>query len=503
MRRRARPAPAPAAVVLLVAAFGPLATAATAGAPSGAPALPPASLGAVAYVDAALGYQGLGGDGTPGASVSGSAFAIDPAPSLVPGCSLPEGALLLVTNAHVVRSANDLRVTLFQASHGDEAAEWTFTAATLAADDRADLALLSVAAEALAARGATVASVRRLRLASGPASGLPQGEEVLAEGSPLGLKRTVTRGIVSAALQPVEESPFRLVQTDAAINPGNSGGPLVLARSGEVVGVNAMRESDVDNIGFAIPAQRVRTFLRAALCGEGVRHATLGVVTEPVDARVAETLGLDEQRGAVVVRRLDALTGGPVPLEPLDVVLEVRGTRQAEAGGGRVAIPIEGGGAPLSEALFDLEPGTLATLTVWRRGERLTLPVPLTPLDLNAMARGLYFDAWGATFEDIPWDLRYENDYAGRGALVGAVRPGTPAATAELAPFQVVEELLLRTGDDLQTYPVGSLDDLRRAAPQVDAAVEAARRAGRVPALGIKVYDLETRTHAVRFLGAK
>ncbi|MCU0223715.1 MAG: trypsin-like peptidase domain-containing protein [Acidobacteria bacterium] len=500
--RRATAVPL-AAALLAAMLLVPLASASTSRAPSAPPAVPPASLGAVAYVDAALGYQGLAGDGSLGASVSGSAFAIDPVPSLAPGCAAPEGTLLLVTNAHVVRSANDLRVTLFEAGSGEEAAELTLPATILAADDRADLALLAVAPGALAARGASAASARRLRLASGPASELPPGEEVLAEGSPLGLKRTITRGIVSVALQPVEESPFRLVQTDAAINPGNSGGPLVRARTGEVVGVSTLRESDVDNIGFAIPAQRVRTFLRAALCGGGVRHATIAVATEPVEARMAEALGLDEQRGAIVVRRLDRLVERPVPLEPLDVVLEVRGPRQAEAGGGLVAIAVEGGGAPLSEALFDLEPGAPAALTVWRRGERLVVPVPLAPLDLNAMTPALYFEAWGAIFEEIPWDMRYEDDYPGRGALVGAVRPGTPAAAAELAPYEVVEELLVRDGERLQAFPVASLADLRRVAPEVDAAVAAARRAGRAPVLGIKVYDLESRAHAIRFLGAR
>jgi S1-C subfamily serine protease len=492
-----------AATFLLVAAFALPAGAAAPRLPAPPPGSPPAAFEAVAFVDAALGYQGVAGDGSLGASVSGSAFAIDPAPSLPPGCAAPAGALLLVTNAHVVRSANDLRVSLFQAGNGDEAAELTLLATILAADDRADLALLSVAADALAARGTLPAAVRRLRLASGPASELPQGEEVLAEGSPLGLKRTITRGIVSVALQPVEESPFRLVQTDAAINPGNSGGPLVLARTGEVVGVNTLRESDVDNIGFAVPAQRVRTFLRAALCGGGVRHAMLPVVAEPVDARVAEVIGLDEQRGAVVVRRLDRLVPQPVPLEPLDVVLEVRGARQPEAGGGRVVVPVEGGGAPLSEALFDLEPGSDATLAVWRRGAQLTVEVPLAPLDLNVMTSDLYLDAWGAIFEDVPWDLRYEDDFAGRGVLVGAVRPGTPADAAELAPLQVVEEILLRDGERLESFATASLADLRRVAPQVDARVDAARGAGRTPSLGIKVYDLETRAHAVRFLGAR
>ena len=67
----------------------------------------------------------------------------------------------------------------------------------------------------------------------------------------------------------------------------------------------------------------------------------------------------------------------------------------------------------------------------------------------------------------------------------------------------VVEEILLRDGERLETFAIASLADLRRVAPQIDAQVEAARRAGRSLALGIKVYDLDARAHAVRFLGAK
>ena len=504
MNRRCGGLLARAAALLAAAAAvyaGDAATTRTRG-PAAAPK--PAAFGPVAYLDAALGYQGIVGEGSLGASVAGSALAIDPGPALGPGaCAPPPDALLIVTNAHVVRSANELRVTFFRDGNGAEASELTLPASIVATDDRADLALLSVSGKDFAARGETVASVARRHLAAGPAGELPQGEEVLAEGSPLGLKRTVTRGIVSVPLQPVEESPFRLVQTDAAINPGNSGGPLVRARTGEVVGVNTLRESDVDNIGFAVPAERVRTFLRAALCGGGVRHAMLPVVTEPVDARLAEALELDEQRGAVVVRRLDRLVPRPCPLEPLDVVLEVRGRRQAAAGGGPVAIPVEGGGAPLSEALFDLEPGSTATLVVWRRGAQREVEVVLEPLDGNAMSSALSLDAWGAIFEDVPWDLRYEDDFAGTGALVGAVRPGTPADAAELAPREVVEEILVRDGERLERFTIGSLADLRRAAPEIEARLDAARRAGRTLAVGIKVYDLDVRAHSVRFLEAR
>src|SRR5262249_55206080 len=87
------------------------------------------------------------------------------------------------------------------------------------------------------------------------------GEPVIAVGNPLGFSHSVSTGIVSALHRdltgPNKEQMSDLIQTDAAINPGNSGGPLLNAY-GQVIGINCAIRSDAQNIGFAIPVDRLR-----------------------------------------------------------------------------------------------------------------------------------------------------------------------------------------------------------------------------------------------------
>ncbi|MDP1569053.1 MAG: trypsin-like peptidase domain-containing protein [Vicinamibacterales bacterium] len=91
----------------------------------------------------------------------------------------------------------------------------------------------------------------------GSSRGLRAGQEVIVIGSPLGLRNTVTRGIVSALRN---ASGVLLVQTDAAINPGNSGGPL-LDRQGRVIGVATLKQGDAESLGFAVAIDHVQALI--------------------------------------------------------------------------------------------------------------------------------------------------------------------------------------------------------------------------------------------------
>src|SRR5258708_24981047 len=140
----------------------------------------------------------------------------------------------VVTNAHVVDGANDVKVKL--------ADEREYSAKVLGRDQRLDLAVLEL-------QGAKDLPAAALA----PSEQLRVGEYVVAIGNPFGLGHTVTMGIVSAKSRTIGAGPYDdFIQTDAAINPGNSGGPLFNSK-GQVVGINTAITAQGKGIGFAIP----------------------------------------------------------------------------------------------------------------------------------------------------------------------------------------------------------------------------------------------------------
>jgi serine protease Do len=159
----------------------------------------------------------------------------------------------IVTNAHVVRNAQRLRVDIPVASSGQSilgARSRTVGAQIVGIDAETDLAVIKVEETKLPA------------LAFGDSDELKAGQLVLALGSPLGLRNSLSLGVVSAVARQLEpESPMIYVQTDASINPGSSGGPLVDLR-GRVVGINTLIASQSggnEGVAFAAPSNIVRT----------------------------------------------------------------------------------------------------------------------------------------------------------------------------------------------------------------------------------------------------
>ena len=119
----------------------------------------------------------------------------------------------------------------------------------------------------------------------GDSSKIRVGETVYAIGNPIGFefRRTVTSGIISAKNRSIkiEEENNQaymsdLIQTDATINPGNGGGPLI-APNGEVVGINTVKISTAEGIGFAIPVNVVKTIIESYKQTDSYEQATLGI----------------------------------------------------------------------------------------------------------------------------------------------------------------------------------------------------------------------------------
>ena len=219
---------------------------------------------------------------------------------------------LIVTNNHVVADGTDIKVVL--------ADRREFEAHLLLTDERTDLAVLKIDVEdeALPALGL------------GDSDALEVGDLVLAIGNPFGVGQTVTSGIVSAlARTKVGISDYQFfIQTDAAINPGNSGGALV-NMAGELVGINTAifsRGGGSIGIGFAIPANMVRTVVATAESGSGaIRRPWLGVALQDVTADIAASLGLARPEGTLI---LGLHPESPLAISGLrrgDVILAIEG----------------------------------------------------------------------------------------------------------------------------------------------------------------------------------
>jgi len=180
----------------------------------------------------------------------------------------PDG--LIVTNAHVVKGARKLNITLNDGRH--------YKAKIYAMDQLSDIALVIVE-DPLEEPLPTVEI--------GDSSSLRAGEFVIALGSPLNMQNTVTLGVVSSVARNgselgVPQSRTDYLQTDAAINQGNSGGPLVRASTGKVVGINTMKAAWTDGMGFSIPMSTASNIIDQLIQNRKVVRAYLGLRMAPL-----------------------------------------------------------------------------------------------------------------------------------------------------------------------------------------------------------------------------
>ena len=214
----------------------------------------------------------------------------------------------VLTNAHVVRNAADIKVRL---SDGR-----VYEAELVGSSRGIDLALLRMR-EAKRLRPAVLGNSDKLRV----------GDWVVAVGNPFGLSHTVTQGIVSAkerTVRLVRGALDDFIQTDAAINPGNSGGPLFDLR-GRVVGINTAIKKQAQGIGFALPINLCRLLLPRLRAGGRIARGWLGVGLAAVDARIARRLKLDRAHGVLIVHVHRDSPAAQAGLGPGDVVLGVGG----------------------------------------------------------------------------------------------------------------------------------------------------------------------------------
>lgn len=346
---------------------------------------------------------------------------------------------LIVTNSHLVASAEDIEVTL---ADGRD-----YQAAIVGRDPKSDVAVLQLQSE--------VPGLVPLRW--GDSSRLRPGNIVLAIGNPFGVGQTVTMGIVSATgradLGLVDYEDF--IQTDAAINPGNSGGALV-NMSGELIGINTAilsRTGGSQGIGFAIPSNLARLIEEDLVEYGRVVRGWLGVTIQDLNDELAAALGVSPDAGVLISDIAEDAPARRAGLQRGDLVVAINGRKVASA-------------SQLRNRVAQLAPGTAANFDIRRQGEALTLKITLgeqpaetetpSPSVEESKEREEEGVFEGATLSELAPELRRRlelPDSLDDGIVVVSVQAHSRA-----------HEIGLRSGDvllEVNREAIGSLAELR------------------------------------------
>ena len=225
----------------------------------------------------------------------------------------PDGFML--TNAHVVQNAWQIRVTLSEGAGGAEVG-----AQLIGADPHTDLAVIRIASD----------SARTPVAVLGDSAALVPGQLVIAIGNPLGFQETVTAGVVSAVGRTFRSQSGRLIdnviQTDAALNPGNSGGPLVDSR-GQVVGINTAVIPYAQGLCFAVPINTAKYVATQLIAHGRVSRSYIGVMGQnvPIPRKLVRFWKLNQATGILAAGVEDHSPAAVGGLEEGDLMLSFAG----------------------------------------------------------------------------------------------------------------------------------------------------------------------------------
>lgn len=363
--------------------------------------------------------QGRGGpDAAPRRMQSlGSGFIVDPAG-------------YIVTNNHVVEGADEITVTL----HDNR----KFKAKVIGRDTKTDIALLKVDAPK------PLPSVH-----FGNSDTARVGDWIVAIGNPFGLGGSVTVGIVSARARDINAGPYDdFIQTDASINRGNSGGPM-FNLGGEVIGINTAIYSPSGGsigIGFAVPSALARNVVDQLKKYGHTRRGWLGVNIQTVTDDIAESLGLDKPKGALVARVSDKGPAALAKIEPGDVILKFDGHDVTEM-------------RRLPRMVAETPVGKMVDVVVWRKNKEIPLKVKLQELEENEQVAALpktpgpaekgpavpeaTVTALGMSMSRLTAEAREHFDVPEKtkGVLITKVNEGTLAAERDLRAGDVIVEV--------------------------------------------------------------
>src|SRR5258706_5883754 len=295
---------------------------------------------------------------------SGAASQSQPSPTglqrLVRSCVILSSDGYIMTDAHVVRGATSINVTLengLRKTSGKNSSN-VLHARVIGKFDVADLALLKVDTVELTPIAMETSSAN-----------LREGQLVFSVGSPEGLSNTVSLGVISSlARQLDQDGPISFIQADAALNPGSSGGALVDI-NGRLIGINAMFVTEgggSERLGFAIPSRFVEFAYQSIREHGKVAWGEPGLKVQGITPLLAQGLHLEQNSGVVVSDVTPGTPAATAGLRILDVVTHLDGK------------PI--GNVPeYFETLFHKTPGQEVVISVLRRAGRVDFALSLLP----------------------------------------------------------------------------------------------------------------------------
>jgi len=314
----------------------------------------------------------------------------------------PDGVIL--TNAHVVNGAKDVKVTLTDRRE--------YRAKVMGMDTHSDVAVLKIDAS----------NLPTVKL--GNSAEVKIGQWVVAIGSPFGFDNTVTSGIVSAKARSLGSDTYvPYLQTDVVVNPGSSGGPL-FDLQGNVIGINSQiysRSGGYQGLSFAIPIEVALQVKDDLLHYGHVTHGRLGVTIQGVNRGLADAFGLKQSEGAVVSSVDPSGPAAKAGVESGDVILQFNGTNINDSNS-------------LPSMVATLKPGMKATLHIWRHGSARDIAVTIGALSDDVAAAipepGNDQGRLGVVVRPLTPDERQQTGVGG-GLLVNSVSGAAAAAGIE------------------------------------------------------------------------
>lgn len=265
---------------------------------------------------------------------------------------------LIVTNHHVVESADEIEIALADGR--------TVPAKIVGTDPETDLAVVKV----------NVKDLPAITFADAEKSSV--GDVVLAIGNPFGVGQTVTQGIISALGRThLGINTFEnFIQTDAPINPGNSGGALIDTQ-GNLVGVNSAiysRSGGSMGIGFAIPVSLVKQVMEQIISQGSVTRGWIGIEAQDITPELAESFKLKQVRGSLIAGILRGSPAERAGLKPGDILLEINGNQVIDS-------------SSMLNLISGLAPNKQAVLMVARDEKEIKVPITIgkrpKPLSVN------------------------------------------------------------------------------------------------------------------------
>ena len=340
----------------------------------------------------------------------------------------------IVTNAHVVDNADEVRIELPDRTE--------YLAEIVGSDERSDIAVLKIEAHGLPT------------VTIGDSDDVNVGQWVLAIGSPFGFEYTATQGIVSAVSRSLpNENYVPFIQTDAAVNPGNSGGPL-FDTEGRVVGVNAQiysRSGGYMGLSFAIPINVAMSVVDQLKSNGYVSRGWLGVLIQNVDQPLAESFGLDRPTGALVSQVTEDSPAEKAGVRPGDIILSFNGTQISKSS----ELPPLVGLVPV---------GDKADMEIQRKNKKIRLDVTIAELDdgsnsAPSTAGPKNNSGLGVVVSELTQEQKESTD--GIGVVIQQVEPDSPAALSGMRQGDVLLSI-----DQTEVTSVKQLQQLIEEAPR-------------------------------------